>query len=156
MSTLPPGDEWIGLTAALLPVAEASAWVVEPRCGAVVSFSGTARDHSEGRSDVTRLEYEAYESQVEPALAALVAEMRRRWPELGRIVALHRHGVVPIGESAVLVVVAAPHRDDAFDAARFAIDSIKSSVPIWKRETWQGGESWGLDPQHIVSAGDAR
>ena len=156
MSLLPDGDRWIGLTTAELPTVEAAAWVVEPRCGAVVSFTGTARDHADGRPEVSRLEYEAYEGQVEPRLSALVDEMRRRWSDLGRIVLVHRHGVVPIGEAAVLVVVAAPHRDAAFEAARFGIVSIKSAVPIWKRETWRDGESWGLEAQHLESVDELR
>ena len=151
VSPLPEGDRWIGLTTAELPAAEASAWAVEPRCGAVVTFNGTARDHATGRPEVSKLEYEAYEDQVVPRLAALVDEMRSRWPDLGRVALIHRHGVVPIGEAAVLVVVAAPHRDAAFDAARFGIESIKSAVPIWKRETWRDGESWGLEPQHVIA-----
>lgn len=128
--------------------------MVEPRCGAVVTFSGTARDHSEGRAEVRRLEYEAYEAQVEPALDAIVDELRDRWPDVGRVVLLHRHGDVPIGQSAVLVVVAAPHRDAAFAAARFGIDALKATVPIWKRETWSDGTDWGLEPQRITAAGD--
>ena len=112
-------------------------------------FSGTSRDHSTGRQDVNRLEYEAYEEQVVPRLDAIAAAARQRWPELGRMVLLHRIGVVPIGESAVVVAVSAPHRSAAFEAARFGIDTLKSTVPIWKKETWSGGESWGLEPQHI-------
>jgi molybdopterin synthase catalytic subunit len=67
-------------------------------------------------------------------------------------VLLHRVGGVPIGESAVVVVVSSPHRPDAFAAARFCIDAVKASVPIWKRESWDGGESWGLEAQHLVDA----
>jgi molybdopterin synthase catalytic subunit len=146
----PGGDTWVGLLSSPLPVAEATAWVVRPDCGGVVLFSGTARDHAAGRVDVERLEYEAYEEHVEPALRAIAGEARDRWPMLGRIVLLHRVGEVPIGESAVLVAVSAPHRPEAFEAARFCIDTIKQTVPIWKREAWTGGpggqpgESWGL------------
>ena len=148
----PPADDdtWTGLSEAPLPVDAASAWVVRPDCGAVVVFSGTARDHSEGRPDVGRLEYEAYEEQVIPRLEAIVDAARTRWPELGRVVLLHRVGEVPVGESAVVVAVSAPHRAEAFDAARFGIDSLKATVPIWKREEWAGGSSWGLEPQHLA------
>jgi molybdopterin synthase catalytic subunit len=124
--------------------------VVRPDCGAVVVFSGTARDHSDGRPDVSRLEYEAYEEQVVPRLAAIADAARQRWPELGRIALLHRIGEVPVGESAVVVAVSAPHRDAAFEAAKFGIDTLKATVPIWKREDWRGGSSWGLEPQHLV------
>ncbi len=148
---LPPGetDTWLGLSTRTLPVADATTWATRPDCGAVVTFCGTARDHAEGRPGVVRLEYEAYESQVEPRLAELDAEVRTRWPVVGRVVMLHRVGEVPIGEAAVVVVVSAPHRDEAFEAARFAIDALKATVPIWKRETWDGGESWGLGGEEL-------
>jgi molybdopterin synthase catalytic subunit len=146
-------DDWFGLTAEPLPVAEAAAWARLARCGAVVTFDGTARDHSDGRPGVHALEYEAYESQVEPRLAAIAAEARVRWPDLGRIAMIHRMGPVGLGESAVVVAVSAPHRDHAFAAARFCIDTLKATVPIWKREAWDGGESWGLEPQHVREVG---
>lgn len=62
---------------------------------------------------------------------------------------LHRIGKVEIGDSAVVIAVSSPHRDHAFLASRFCIDTLKSTVPIWKREIWESGESWGLEPQHI-------
>ena len=77
-----------------------------------------------------------------------------RWPDIGRVVMLHRMGPVDISESAVVVAVGAPHRDDAFRAARFCIDTLKSTVPIWKREVWRGGESWGLEPQHVAEVSE--
>jgi molybdopterin synthase catalytic subunit len=143
------GDTWLGLAREPLPVEEASGWVVRPDCGAVVLFSGTARDHSGERSGVWRLEYEAYESQVIPRLNALAEATRALFPGVGRLVLLHRVGVVPIGESAVVVAASAPHRDEAFAAARYGIDTLKATVPVWKREAWEGGESWGLESQHI-------
>ena len=79
---------------------------------------------------------------------------REQWPTLGRIVLLHRVGVVPVGESSVVVVASAPHREEAFAAARFGIDTLKATVPIWKRETWKDGESWGLEAQHITEIDD--
>ena len=88
----PEGETWLGLTAAPLPVAEAVAWAVRPDCGGLVLFSGTARDHAEGRPGVERLEYEAYESQVVPRLGAVADEARSRWPTVGRIALLHRIG----------------------------------------------------------------
>jgi molybdopterin synthase catalytic subunit len=147
-------DTWVGLTTDPLPVDEATRWAVLPRCGAVVLFSGTARDHAEDRPGVSLLEYEAYTEAVEPRLAAIVERARSEWPELGRMALLHRVGPVPIGESAVVVVASAPHRDAAFAAARFGIDTLKSTVPIWKREHWEGGQSWGLEAQHVVDVED--
>lgn len=127
-------DTWVGLLQSPLPVDEASEWVVRPDCGAVVVFSGTARDHSPGVAGVTRLDYEAYEEHVEKALIVIARDARARWPELGRVVMLHRVGELAIGESAVVVAVSAPHRGSAFDAARFCIDTLKETAPIWKRE----------------------
>jgi molybdopterin synthase catalytic subunit len=144
------GDDWLGLTSAPLPAGAAVEWVTRPDCGAVVFFSGNVRDHAEGRTGVTHLDYEAYDTEVGPRLTAIASEMRRRWPQIGRLALVHRSGVVALGESAVIVVVSAPHRDEAFAAARFGIDTLKSSVPIWKREVWDGGESWGVDAQHIA------
>jgi len=148
------GDDWIALVEAPLPLDAASAWAVRPDCGAVVTFSGTARDHSEGRPGVSVLEYEAYEEQAVERMAELADEARRRWPAIGRLVLLHRVGCLEVGASAVVVVASAPHRADAFDAARFTIDALKQTVPIWKREVWDGGESWGLEAQHLVSVDD--
>lgn len=127
-------DTWVGLLQSPLPIDEASEWVVRPDCGAVVVFSGTARDHSPGVDGVTRLDYEAYEEHVEKALTVIAEDVRTRWPELGRVVMLHRVGELAIGESAVVVAVSAPHRGSAFDAARFCIDTLKETAPIWKRE----------------------
>ncbi|MEO7837030.1 MAG: molybdenum cofactor biosynthesis protein MoaE [Acidimicrobiales bacterium] len=140
----PRGDlDWTGLTTAPLPVADAVSWAVLPGCGAVVSFSGTVRDHAEDRPGVSLLEYEAYESEVEPRLRDLAGQARGRWPMLGRLVLLHRVGALEVTEVAVVVVASAPHREEAFEAARWCIDTLKETVPIWKRETWQGGVDWG-------------
>ena len=153
--TPPAGqDDWVGLSADPLPFGAAADWAVLPRCGAVVVFSGTARDHSIDRHGVSVLEYEAYEEQALPRMRAIAAEARTRWPDLGRLALLHRTGPVPIGSSAVVVVASAPHRGEAFDAARFVIDALKATVPIWKRETWEDGESWGLEAQHLVELDD--
>ncbi|MEQ8841989.1 MAG: molybdenum cofactor biosynthesis protein MoaE [Acidimicrobiales bacterium] len=148
----PPADadDWLALTEAPLPVGAAADWAVLPRCGALVLFSGTARDHAPGRDGVEMLEYEAYEAHVVPRLAEIVRRMRDEWPTLGRVALLHRIGSVPVGESSVVVVASSPHRPEAFAAARFGIDTLKASVPIWKRERWRDGESWGLEAQHIT------
>lgn len=147
---------WLGLSAEPLPIDAAAAWVVEPGCGAVVSFVGTVRDHADGLEGVTHLEYEAYEEQAVPKLAEIEAELRARWPDAGRVVLLHRVGRVELTEAAVVVVVAAPHRDTAFSAARFAIDTLKASVPIWKREHAPVGARWGVGatPVEPVAGGD--
>lgn len=153
MGALPVDDAWCALSATPLDVAGLSAWVVQPDCGATVVFTGTTRDHADGRVDVTRLEYEAYEEQARPRLDAIVAEVRVRWPAVGRVALHHRVGDVPVGEAAVVVAVAAPHRAEAFEAARWAIDTLKATVPIWKKEHHSGGASWGTEAQHLE--GDA-
>ena len=154
-SASPPAtDTWISLLHEALPIDAVSQWAVRPDCGAVVVFSGTARDHSEGRPGVAELAYEAYEEQVVPRLFAIAAEARKRWPDLGRLALIHRVGNVPVGESAVVVAASSPHRGSAFEAAQFGIDTLKATVPIWKREAWDGGESWGLEPQHIAEVSE--
>lgn len=133
------GETWLGLLRGALPVERAGQWAVRPDCGAVVVFSGTARDHSPGVEGVTRLDYEAYEEHVDKALATIAAEARAKWPVLGRVAMLHRVGEVAVGESSVVVAVSAPHRQEAFEAARYCIDTLKETAPIWKREVLEDG-----------------
>lgn len=137
-----PVTDWIHLGGEALPVDEARAWVTDPGCGAVVVFCGTVRDHSDGRDGVTGLEYEAYEEQARKRMDAVADEVRQRHPGVARIALLHRVGVLDVSEVAVVIAVSAPHRDEAFEAARFAIDRVKESVPLWKRELWAGGSAW--------------
>ncbi len=152
---LPPaGDTWVALSAEGLPAEDAARWAGRPDCGAVVEFRGNARDHSPGRIDVTELAYEAYEEQALPRMGRIVIEARRRWPDLRCVALLHRTGIVAIGEPAVVVVTSSPHREAAYAANRFCIDSLKATVPIWKREAWDGGEHWGTDAQHVVDLED--
>ncbi|HEX4867407.1 MAG TPA: molybdenum cofactor biosynthesis protein MoaE [Acidimicrobiales bacterium] len=153
----PSSADWVALTGDELPVEAAASFVARVDCGATVTFTGTARDHAPGRPGVHQLEYEAYEGPALERLWAVAAEARRRWPAVGGIALLHRTGVLEVGDAAVVVAVSAPHRAEAFEAARFAIDELKRTVPIWKRERWEGGESWGLEAQHLteVGSGDA-
>lgn len=144
------GDEWFALTADELPVAQIYEWAIRPDCGAVVLFSGTVRDHADGRSDVTSLEYEAYEDAVIPSFKKISDETRVRFPDARRIAILHRTGTLELGESSVVVAVSSAHRPVAFDAARFAIDALKESAPIWKKENWSGGSDWGTGAHDIV------
>lgn len=145
----PAGDDWIAVTDVPLPVAATVEWATTPRCGAVVSFLGVVRDHADGRDGVTGMTYEAYREPTERVLREIVAEARRRWPDLGRVVVLHRVGEVALSEPSVQVVVAAPHRDHAFDAARYCIDTLKQTAPIWKQEHWTGGSDWAVE-QHPI------
>jgi molybdopterin synthase catalytic subunit len=143
-------DEWLVLTQDELSLGRAAAWVTRPDCGAVIVFGGTVRDHAAGRPGVMELEYEAYAAQVVPRLRAITAEAREQWPGVGRVALWHRTGTLAVTECSVVVAVSAAHRGEAFDAARFCIDTLKRSVPIWKRERWDGGEDWGLDAQDVI------
>lgn len=145
----PLDDTWLGLSEEPLPLAAVSEWAVRPDCGALVVFTGTVRDHAGGRSGVSSLEYEAYAEAVEPCLRIVALDARRRWPDLGRLAMLHRIGVLGVEEAAVVVAASAPHRDGAFTAARFCIDTVKETVPIWKKETWEGGQRWVAEPSRV-------
>ncbi len=151
----PDSDErdWIGITEEMLPVERAVAWASRPECGAVVSFSGTVRDHSEGRPGVTALEYEVHPEQAVARLRTVAASAHHRWPAVGRLVLLHRVGLLHVGETSVMVVVSAPHRSEAFDAAEYCIEALKRSIPIWKRETWAGGTDWSVCTHDIEEVG---
>ncbi len=111
-----------------------------PSTGAVVCFSGTVRDHSDGRR-VRSLAYDAYESMAVKCLRELAVEASERWP-LRHIAIEHRIGEIPIGETAVTIAVGADHRREAFEGCWFLIDAVKESVPIWKRETTDQGSAW--------------
>jgi len=154
MGEEPDGETWCAFFATPLDVAAASSWVGRPDCGATVVFTGTARDHAEGRVGVTALEYEAYEEHALPRLEAISDEVRGRWPQVGRVALHHRVGEVQVGDAAVVVAVATPHRAEAFDAARWAIDTLKATVPIWKKEHHAGGESWGVDARPLTATPD--
>ena len=117
------------------------AFVADPRAGAVVVFSGTARNHSPGREGVTHLEYETYPEKVEAGIAEIVDEAAAKWDLIAAAV-VHRTGRVELEESSVTVAVSAAHRVEAFAAARYLIDELKQRAPIWKQENWDGGSEW--------------
>ncbi|MBI2865977.1 MAG: molybdenum cofactor biosynthesis protein MoaE [Chloroflexi bacterium] len=110
------------------------------RDGAVVTFVGLVRDHSEGRR-VRYLEYEAYKEMAEAKLRQIVDEVRERW-DLEDVSIVHRLGRLQVGEASLVIVVASPHRRPAFEACAYAVDRIKEVVPIWKKEVWEDGERW--------------
>lgn len=134
---------WIGLikiTRERVDVAALEAAVADSGAGAICTFVGTTRENNVGRK-VLRLEYEAYESMALSEIRKLAVEAGERW-KITRIAVTHRIGVVEIGETSVAIAVSAPHRAEAFEACRFAIDRLKEIVPIWKKEHFEGGEVW--------------
>jgi molybdopterin synthase catalytic subunit len=114
--------------------------VASPKAGAVVTFDGIVRDHARGKS-VTHLFYEAYPEMAKTEMAKIREQALERWPLQGLAI-VHRTGRLEIGESSVFIAVASAHRADAFEACRFAIDTLKTSVPIWKQEHYEDGEVW--------------
>lgn len=127
-----------GLTADPLSVEAAYAFATDPAAGAVVVFTGTIREESNGRA-VSALSYEAYAEQAERQLSTLAAEMAETWPATRAVWMEHRVGTLAIGEPAVVVAVSAGHRTEAFEAARHGIDTLKATVAIWKEEHWADG-----------------
>lgn len=123
-----------------LDEAEVVARVAGPDAGGVVSFVGNVRNHARGRS-IQYLEYEAYPEMAELEMEKIVAQAAEKWPG-SRVAIAHRTGHLEIGEAAVVVVAVAPHRGEAFEACRFAIDTLKVTVPIWKKEVATDGEYW--------------
>ena len=148
------GDDWVALSADPLPVAAASGVGGAPglrRHGHLHRHRARPRRGPPGRPPPRVRGLRG--ARRSPGCGALAAEVRSRWPVVGRVALLHRTGVVELGDAAVVVAVSAPHRGEAFEAARFAIDELKRTVPIWKREAWDGGESWGLEAQHLTEVG---
>ena len=114
--------------------------VERPGDGGVVTFRGIVRDNSRGKR-VRYLEYDAYPEMAEREMAAIAAEVERRW-QTDHIAMVHRIGRLEIGECSVVVAVACGHRAEAFEACRYAIDTLKQTVPIWKKEVAEDGEEW--------------
>lgn len=150
----PSGRSWIALSDAPLPVGAVTEWAIRPECGGLVLFVGTVRDHADGRSGVHLLEYEAYVEQAEAKMREVADVAMQRWPVLGAVALLHRVGALELGEAAVVVAVSAPHRGEAFDAARWCIDTLKATVPIWKKEHWDGGADWGLAATELADVSE--
>jgi molybdopterin synthase catalytic subunit len=143
---------WVAVTETPLSSDELSAWVVRPNCGAIVTFSGVVRDHSRARDEVLALEYETSTKLAERRIYEIVAVVRKRWPSLEGVAIHHRIGRVELSETTVIVAVSSPHRSDAFDAARFCIDTLKETVPMWKREIWEGGSAWSEETSPLLDS----
>ncbi|XP_069483361.1 molybdopterin synthase catalytic subunit-like [Ambystoma mexicanum] len=116
--------------------------VISPSCGAVSLFIGTTRNCFDGKR-VTRLEYEAYTPMAESEIQKICLVMRQKWPSIKHITVHHRLGLVPITEASVIIAVSSPHRSEALEAVQYCIDTLKATVPIWKKEIYEEEEySW--------------
>ncbi|HET7874809.1 MAG TPA: molybdenum cofactor biosynthesis protein MoaE [Methylomirabilota bacterium] len=135
------GDDWIEVAAEPLDEGKVADAVADPAAGAVVLFSGVVRAETGGRR-VKFLEYEAHAPMALAKMREIAAEVRRRWPDTRRMALVHRVGRLEIGESSVMIAVSGPHRREAFEACHFAINTLKETVPIWKKEHFEDGEIW--------------
>jgi len=115
-------------------------WVMSPQCGGIDVFIGTVRNMTKGKT-VVRLEFEAYEAMALKEMRKIAEEVLHKWP-VQRILVHHRTGILKTGEIPVIIAVAAAHRDAAFEACRYTIDTLKQTVPIWKKEVFEDGEIW--------------
>lgn len=149
-----PSRDWTAVTPERLSLDDLVGWATQPDCGAVVSFSGVVRSSSSAHDGVQALEYETSEELAQKRLDEIIAEARRQWPTLGAVGIHHRIGRVELSEATVLVVVASPHRAEAFDAARYCIDTLKKSLPMWKREVFEGGSAWSEETSPIADVSD--
>ena len=131
----------VTLTTDPINVAEVVQRVQSPLAGAAVLFLGTTREVT-GDRRTESLDYESYGDMAEKKMAELEAEARRRWPLVGCAI-VHRVGRVAVGEASVAIAVSSRHREDAFAAGKWLIDTLKQTVPIWKKENWaDGGSQW--------------
>jgi molybdopterin synthase catalytic subunit len=129
--------------------------VAAPDRGGVALFAGTVRGvthrHSEDAIETDYLEYEAYPEMAEEALARIAAEVQVRWPSVSAVSIVHRVGRLAVGDVAVVIAIAASHRQDTFDACHYAIDRVKQVAPIWKKEVGPDGSFWVEGPESSVT-----
>jgi len=133
-------SELIHITNSPLEIDKTISLVSAPALGGINVFIGAVRDQTKGKR-VLRLEYEAYEPMALSEMTKIANQVKEQWPQ-STVAIHHRVGTLQIGEAAVVIAVATPHRDDAFDACKFAIDTLKETVPIWKKEVFEDGEVW--------------
>ncbi|MCC8426279.1 molybdenum cofactor biosynthesis protein MoaE [Mucilaginibacter sp. UR6-11] len=130
----------IKLSVSTLHLQDCVDWVMAPETGGIDVFVGTVRNATRGRA-VIRLEFEAYEKMAVSEMEKIAQQALAKWP-VQKILIHHRTGGLQIGEIPVIIAVAAAHRDAAFDACRYIIDTLKQTVPIWKKEIFEDGEVW--------------
>jgi len=129
------------ITAESISVDEVVSRLADPAIGAVATFVGVVRGETDGR-EVRYLEYEAYPEMAEDMLRQIGQEIHRRWTTIREVAIVHRVGHQPVGTISVVIALSAPHREEVFDALRYAIDRLKEIVPIWKKEVWADGSEW--------------
>jgi molybdopterin synthase catalytic subunit len=130
----------IEISASTLNITDCIDWVMSPQSGGIDVFIGTVRDSTKGKN-VMRLEFETYKSMAIKEMEKIADQAYQQWP-VQKILIHHRVGVLQIGEIPVIIAVSAAHRDAAFEACRFLIDTLKQTVPIWKKEIFEDGEVW--------------
>ena len=141
-SIKPKPEDSFAISFAPLSLEDVYAKADDPANGAVVVMSGMVRNQTGGKP-VVALEYQAYEPMAMQVFSQIAAEIRQKWSIVTRVVIYHRIGRLQVGEISVLVAVGCPHRSEAFEACRYAIDTLKHNAPIWKKEHWaDGSSSW--------------
>ncbi|MDR5683273.1 MAG: molybdenum cofactor biosynthesis protein MoaE [Armatimonadota bacterium] len=149
VALIPPvsgGDIYVAVQTGPISTDDLLERVRDPGAGAVVLFLGTVRQTARNDQRVVHLEYEAYERLARSEMERIARQIAERWPVLHAAI-VHRTGRLGVGEISVAVAVSSAHRKDAFEAAKYAIDTLKVTVPIWKKEVWEGGAAWvGTDP----------
>ena len=135
------GDNyWVGLQYGELNIDDIESLVCHDSCGAVLSFTGRTRNNFEGKT-VVQLCYECYIPMALKEMENIILDLQRRDSKI-RIAMYHRLGEVGVGEASVIISIATPHRILAYEASRYAIDTLKSQVPIFKKEVYEGGSTW--------------
>jgi molybdopterin synthase catalytic subunit len=139
------------LTRHRLELNDLLAEVQGPERGGTCVFVGTVRNDS----DVTGIDYSAYEAMAIAEIERVLSDAQTQWPE-ARVTLQHRLGLIPVGEASIAIAAAAPHRDDAFAACRFVIEEVKKRLPIWKKEMHADGTATWVDPSGKPVAGGFR
>jgi len=134
-------ENLVRITQEPIDLEEVASFLSSPEVGAVLTFIGTVRETEDGER-ISYLEYEAYEEMAKEELLAICREIKTRWPQVRRVAFVHRIGRVGVGEAAVAIGVSAPHREETFPALAYAVDRLKETVPIWKKEVGEKGARW--------------
>eukprot|EP01117_Protostelium_nocturnum_P014598 TRINITY_DN5567_c0_g1_i1.p1 TRINITY_DN5567_c0_g1~~TRINITY_DN5567_c0_g1_i1.p1 ORF type:complete len:175 (+),score=67.54 TRINITY_DN5567_c0_g1_i1:744-1268(+) len=129
----------IDISSDVLSLEKAIEFCGDPGAGAISSFSGTTRNNFNGKN-VLKLKYKAYEPMAKKEMRKIADEVKRRWDVI-KVAIVHRIGVVPIGESSVIIVVSSAHRRESLEAVSFAIDELKAKVPVWKKEYYDDSKT---------------